>query len=42
MSCGCDQFGITATNGFEINAGRAFSISSKGKNLKPNLQHFLE
>jgi len=31
-----------ACNVFEINAGRAFSITAKGKNLKSNLQHFLE
>ncbi|MCI1265042.1 MAG: hypothetical protein LKG19_00610 [Saprospiraceae bacterium] len=33
MSCGCDQFGKIATNGFEINAGRAFSIAAKAKTL---------
>jgi len=38
----CVGFGTLATNVFEIDAGRAFSIAAKGKNLKPNLQHFLE
>ena len=31
-----------AYNVFEINAGRAFSIFAISKNLKSNLQHFLE
>ena len=33
---------FVAYNVFEINAGRAFLITAKGKILKANLQHFLE
>jgi hypothetical protein len=33
---------MVAHNVFEINAGRAFLLTAKGKNLKPNLQYILE